>query len=149
MSANSSTTTTIEGSSSKCISSSPNTSIIASSLSVISDSSTFGGANVTAYFNNIFAKSATFTEGVTGPTFHGDVKGTADKAVEAQRAGTAGAIGASGSASAPTNTATNTVQTSQPNTTMIASGLRTSPVVGIRQVEVDTFEDLNNVRKLI
>ncbi len=127
---------------SKFISSSPNTSIVASSLSVIGDSSTFGGANVTAYFNNIFAKSATFTEGVTGPTFHGDVKGTADKAVEAQRAGTAGAIGASGSASAPTNTATNTVQTSQPNTTMIASGLRTSPVVGIRQVEVDTFEDL-------
>jgi hypothetical protein len=127
---------------SKFISSSPNTSIVASCLSVISDSSTFGGANVTAYFNNIFAKSATFTEGVTGPTFHGDVKGTADKAVEAQRAGTAGAIGASGSASAPTDTATNTVQTSQPNTAMIASGLRTSPVVGIRQVEVDTFDDL-------
>ena len=127
---------------SKCISSSPNTSIIASSLSVISDSSTFGGANVTAYFNNIFAKSATFTEGVTAPTFHGALEGNAKTATEAGKSGTAGALGAGGSAGTQVNVATNTVQTSQPNATMITAGLRTSPVVGIRQVDVDAADDL-------
>jgi hypothetical protein len=102
-----------------------------------------GGANVTKRAKNIFATSATFTAGVTGPTFTGDVKGTADKAVESQKAGTAGSIGASGSASAPTNTVTDTTGNDKTlNATVINDALTTSPIVGIRQVEVDTFEDL-------
>ena len=128
---------------SKIISSSPNTSITATDITVIGETGLIGGANVTKRAKNIFATSATFTAGVTGPTFTGDVKGTADKAVESQKAGTAGAIGASGSASAPTNTSTDTTGSDKIlNATIINDALTTSPIVGIRQVEVDTFDDL-------
>jgi len=128
---------------SKIISSSPNTSITATDITVIGETGLMGGANVTKRAKNIFATSATFTAGVTGPTFTGDVKGTADKAVESQKAGTAGSIGASGSASAPTNTVTDTTGNDKTlNATVINDALTTSPIVGIRQVEVDTFEDL-------
>jgi len=128
---------------SKIISSSPNTSITATDITVIGETGLMGGANVTKRAKNLFATSATFTAGVTAPTFTGDVKGTADKAVEAQRAGTAGAIGASGSASSPTNTATDTTGSDKTlNATIINDALTTSPIVGIRQVEVDTFDDL-------
>ena len=128
---------------SKIISSSPNTSITATDITVIGETGLMGGANVTKRAKNIFATSATFTAGVTAPTFTGDVKGTADKAVESQKAGTAGAIGASGSASAPTNTSTDTTGNDKTlNATVINDALTTSPIVGIRQVEVDTFDDL-------
>jgi len=128
----------------KMISSSPDTCITASNLSVIGDSGTVGGANITQYFNNIFAKSATFTEGVTSPTFHGDLDGTSKQALDANKAATAAVGPASPGGYTLTNTATNTVQTSQPNTTNVSAALRTSPVFGIRQVEVDTFEDLKH-----
>ena len=125
----------------KIITSSPDINITATSLTAVGNTGTIGGDQVTFYSQNIFGKSSTFTNGVTAPTFHGDVKGTADKAVEAQKSGTAGAIGASGSASAPTNTATDTVQTARPTSTEINSALA-NPEYGVRQVEIDTFDDL-------
>jgi len=127
----------------KIITSSPDINITATSLTAVGNTGTIGGDQVTFYSQNIFGKSSTFTNGVTAPTFHGDVKGTADKAVESQKAGTAGAIGASGSASAPTNTSTDTTGNDKTlNATVINDALTTSPIVGIRQVEVDTFDDL-------
>tara|TARA_B100000674_G_scaffold352834_1_gene295942 strand:- start:402 stop:1757 length:1356 start_codon:yes stop_codon:yes gene_type:complete len=120
----------------KSIMTSPDVNISARSLSVVGDSGTVGGESITQYFNNIFARSATFTEGVTAPTFHGDLQGTA---VGAEKAVTA-AVGPAHSGSA-SNTPTNTTQTSKPNTTILTSVIN-SPEYGVRQVDVDAFQDL-------
>ena len=125
----------------KSIMTSPDVNISARSLSVIGDSGTVGGESITQYFNNIFARSATFTEGVTAPTFHGDLEGTAKEAVDANKAATAAVGAASPGGYSVTNTATNTTQTSKPNTTILNSVI-TSPEYGVRQVDVDGFQDL-------
>tara|TARA_Y100000114_G_scaffold78190_1_gene71940 strand:- start:429 stop:1769 length:1341 start_codon:yes stop_codon:yes gene_type:complete len=123
--------------------STPDVNIVGNDVSVISSTGTFGGDNVTLYGKNIFATSATFTEGVTAPTFHGDLQGTA---VGAEKAGSAPAGPAhSGSAS---NTATNTTQTTQPTTTRINAVLNTSDA-GVREVDIDetmidVFDKTNN-----
>ena len=89
--------------------------IAANDMVVQSTTGMIGGDNVFHYGKNYYGTSATFTAGVTAPTFHGSLEGNAKTATEAGKAGTAGAIGASGSAGAHTNTATNTdVRTSVP-----------------------------------
>ena len=125
----------------KSIMTSPDVNISARNLSVIGDSGTVGGESITQYFNNIFARSATFTEGVTSPTFHGDLDGTAKEALDANKAATAAVGPASPGGYSVTDTATNTNQTSKPNTAILTSVI-TSPEYGVRQVEVDTFNDL-------
>lgn len=55
-------------------------------MSVISTTGVIGGDNVINYAKNYYGTSATFTDGVTAPTFHGDLKGTANKAIEADTA---------------------------------------------------------------
>ncbi len=125
----------------KSIMTSPDVNISARNLSVIGDSGTVGGESITQYFNNIFARSATFTEGVTAPTFHGDLDGTAKEALDANKAATASVGPASPGGYTVTDTATNTIETSKPNTAILTSVI-TSPEYGIRQVEVDTFNDL-------
>jgi len=128
---------------SKIISSSPNTSITATDITVIGETGLIGGANVTKRAKNIFATSATFTDGVTAPTFTGDLEGTAKEAVDANKAKTAGAGAASPGGYSVTNTATDTTGSDKTlNATVISDALTTSPIVGIRQVEVDTFDDL-------
>ena len=123
--------------------STPDVNIVGNDVSVISSTGTFGGDNVTLYTKNIFATSGTFTEGVTAPTFHGDLQGTA---LGAEKAGSAPSGPAhSGSAS---NTATNTTQTSQPTTTKINAVLNTSDA-GVRDVDIDetmidVFDKTNN-----
>ena len=92
-----------------------NANIAATDMVVQSTTGMIGGDNVFHYGKNYYGTSATFTEGVTAPTFHGSLEGNAKTATQAGRAGTAGALGASGSAGAHTNTATNTsVRTSFP-----------------------------------
>lgn len=127
---------------SKIIASSPNTSITAADITVIGDTGVMGGANVIKHAKNLYATSATYTAGVTAPTFHGALEGNAKTATQAGRAGTAGAIGAGGSGGDEVNTATDATTKPQPNASNINSALFTSPIVGIRQVEVDTFDDL-------
>lgn len=130
---------------SKIISSSPNTSITATDITVIGETGLMGGANVTKRAKNIFATSATFTAGVTAPTFTGDLTGKADDANQADFATTAGQapIGSAGSPGSNTNVATDTTGSDKTlNATIINDALTTSPIVGIRQVEVDTFDDL-------
>lgn len=130
---------------SKIISSSPNTSITATDITVIGETGLIGGANVTKRAKNIFATSATFTAGVTAPTFTGDLTGKADDANQADFATTAGEapIGSAGSPGSNTNVATDTTGSDKIlNATIINDALTTSPIVGIRQVEVDTFDDL-------
>ncbi len=92
-----------------------NANIAATDMVVQSTTGMIGGDNVFHYGKNYYGTSATFTAGVTAPTFHGSLEGNAKTATEAGRAGTAGAIGASGSAGTHTNTATDTdVRTSFP-----------------------------------
>jgi len=52
-----------------------NVNVAGNSTSIVGASGTFGGDNVVFY-----GKGGTFKEGVTAPTFHGDLDGTADKA---------------------------------------------------------------------
>tara|TARA_Y100001937_G_C7125062_1_gene334517 strand:- start:1401 stop:2741 length:1341 start_codon:yes stop_codon:yes gene_type:complete len=123
--------------------STPDVNIVGNDVSVISSTGTFGGDNVTLYSKNIFATSGTFTEGVTAPTFHGDLQGTA---VGAEKAGSA-PVGPAHSGSA-SNTATNTTQTTQPTTTRINAVLNTSDA-GVRDVDIDetmidVFDKTNN-----
>ncbi len=120
----------------KIITSSPDINITATSLTAVGNTGTIGGDQVTFYSQNIFGKSSTFTNGVTAPTFHGDLQGTA---VGAEKAITA-AVGPAHSGSA-SNTATDTVETARPTSTEINSALA-NPEYGVRQVEVDTFDDL-------
>ena len=48
-----------------------------------SNTGMIGGDNVYIYGENYFGKSATFTNGVTAPAFHGDLQGTAVQAITA------------------------------------------------------------------
>ncbi len=120
----------------KMIASSPDMNITARSLTAMGNTGTIGGDQITFYSQNIFGKSSTFTNGVTAPTFHGDLQGTA---VGAEKAVTA-AVGPPHSGSA-SNTATDTVQTTKPTLAIVNAGLA-NPEYGIREVEIDTFDDL-------
>lgn len=61
---------------SKMYQSSNNMNIAAADLSVFGATGTIGGAGVVMY-----GKGATFSQGVTAPTFHGDLRGTALRSV--------------------------------------------------------------------
>jgi len=123
--------------------STPDVNIVGNDVSVISSTGTFGGDNVTLYSKNIFATSGTFTEGVTAPTFHGDLQGCSTQSLSANVSAAPGGGGHSAS-----NTATNTAQTTQPTTTRINAVLNTSDA-GVRDVDidetmVDVFDKTNN-----
>ena len=115
--------------------------IAANDMVVQSTTGMIGGDNVFHYGKNYYGTSATFTAGVTAPTFHGSLEGNAKTATEAGKAGTAGAIGASGSAGAHTNTATNTdVRASFPAPGPDAAWLNdylTQSGYGYRNVSID------------
>ena len=55
--------------------------IAAKDMSLISASGIIGGSEVMYYGRNFYGTSATFTKGVTAPTFHGDLDGTAYKSI--------------------------------------------------------------------
>ncbi len=118
-----------------------NANIAANDMVVQSTTGMIGGDNVFHYGKNYYGTSATFTAGVTAPTFHGSLEGNAKTATEAGKAGTAGAIGASGSAGTHTNTATNTdVRTSFPAPGPDATWLNdylTQSGYGYRNVSID------------
>ena len=117
--------------------SSPDVNVVGNDVSVISSTGTFGGDNVTLYTKNIFATSGTYTEGVTAPTFHGDLQGCSTQSLSANVSAAPGGGGHSAS-----NTATNTNQTTQPTTARINAVLNTSEA-GIKEVEID--ENMKNI----
>ena len=127
---------------------SPDVNIVASSLSVLGDSGTIGGANMvyyghTAHIPRVNSTSVHATA-MYATTFHGDLNGVADKADEANRAGTA-AVGTAGTGGTPTINSTTAADsdTSQPTTATISDLINNSSL-GVRVVEVDTFGDLKN-----
>lgn len=102
---------------------------------------TIGGEGVTMYAQNFFGTSATFTEGVTAPTFHGDLNGTATTSTVTQSQ-TYGEQ-STGSAGSITNTATNTTETFQPT----ASGIETyvtSGIFGVNDIKIDLGDHMKN-----
>ena len=117
--------------------SSTNINIAANSTTVVGATGTFGGAGVVMY-----GKGATFSEGVTAPTFHGALNGNANTATQAGRAGTAADIGAGGSAGTVVNVAT--PSTALPNGALMTDYLTLSPK-GILQVSIDETGDLYNM----
>ena len=128
---------------SKLIASSPDTSISTDNISVIAPVGTIGGADVVYYGNTAHIPRVNSTS-MHATTFHGSLQGNAATATEAGKAGTAGSIGASGSAGAHNNTTATNKTTEQPTVELLNSALRTSPLFGIREVEVDTFDDLKH-----
>ena len=117
-----------------------NMNIAATDLSVFGTGGTIGGENIVNY-----GKSATFSAGVTAPTFHGSLDGNALTATQAGSAGTAGSLGAGGSAGAYTDTAT--VTTSLPTSSLLNDYLYNT-AVGAIDVKVDIGDFfLNSINK--
>lgn len=119
------------------------TNIAGNTISLVGKQGTIGGESVTHYGRNYFGTSATFTAGVTAPTFHGALQGNALTATEAGKAGTAGIIGASGSAGTVVNTATDTTQTVEPTIAIMNDYLLNSSL-GIRKVTIDGGDVIKN-----
>jgi len=127
---------------SKFIASSPDTSISADDISVVGATGTIGGEDIVYYGKTAHIPRVNSTS-MHATTFHGDLTGVAEKANEANKAGTA-ALGPSGTGGTPTVTTATNKTTEQPTSTLLNSILRTSPVFGIREIEIDTFEDLKH-----
>ena len=126
--------------------SSGNINMAAADLSIFGAAGTIGGANVTYYAENYFGKSATFTEGVTAPTFKGQLDGkalTASLADKAVGATTAGGIGAAGTAGGMSFTDTDDTATAQPTTTILTDYLSNSDR-GIQKVVIDAGDHIRN-----
>ncbi len=140
----------IMSSENKTIVTSPDINIAAKSLSVVGDSGTVGGHEIvyygkTAHIPRVNSTSIHASQGViadvgmTAPTFNGNLAGNANTAGKAATA----AIGpAAGSAqSSVTFTEATNKNTVQPDTSILAS-VMTDPEYGVRQIEIDTFDDL-------
>ena len=123
---------------SKFIASSPDTSISTDNISVIAPVGTIGGADVVYYGNTAHIPRVNSTS-MHATTFHGDLQGCATSSLSAN---VSAGVGGGGHTASNTN-ATNK-ETEQPTVALLNSALRTSPVFGIRQVEVDTFDDLKH-----
>lgn len=129
---------------------SPEANIAASNLSVFGSSGTIGGDNIISYVKNIYGTSATFTHGVTAPTFHGDLKGTAEKSItsdvtNSQNYADPDPGGGTGSAAGytVTNTATDATASAQP-TAQLLSDYRTKSSKGVKKVQVDPGNVIKN-----
>lgn len=121
--------------------------IAAEDLSAISTTGIIGGDNVIYYAKNYYGTSATYTAGVTAPTFTGDLTGRADEAIASDTAIYASYGGGPGSAAGWTNTNTatdTTVRTAGgssinapgPTSTIMSQYLNQSDL-GIRNVKID------------
>lgn len=131
---------------------SPEANIAADNLSVFGDTGTIGGENIIAYVKNIYGVSGTFSAGVTAPTFHGDLDGTADiAATSLHQSYSDGSASPStytkseGTRGTITNTATDTTATALPTATLLTD-YRTKSAKGVKIVKVDP-EDIqkNNI----
>jgi len=84
-----------------------NANISATDMVVQSTTGMIGGDNVFHYGKNYYGTSATFTAGVTAPTFTGDLTGRADEAIHSDTANFGPSLG-SPAGFTNTNTATDT-----------------------------------------
>lgn len=112
---------------------SPNTTVSGDKLSVMGGSGSIGGQSV-----NFTGNGAVFQKGVTAPTFHGDLDGTATTSTvtQSQTYGEA----STGSAGSITNTATPTFP--QINADMVTA--YNGSEFGIKEVTIDDTNDIKN-----
>lgn len=122
--------------------SSPDMNLAATSMSVFGTTGTIGGDNIIHYGKNYYGTSATLTAGVTAPTFHGDLDGTATTATVAQSQNYADPNGGGGvgSAGSITNTATNSDATVQPTAALLTDYLKSDR--GVKEVLIDPDDRL-------
>lgn len=118
----------------KLFQSADNINIAATDVSVIGSTGVIGGPSVIAHIKNIYATSGTYTDGVTAPTFHGDLDGTATTSTVTQSQNYAENL--TGSAGSITNTATDTTTRVAP-TAALVSDLLTKTTIGAVEVKVD------------
>ena len=115
----------------------------ASNLSVFGATGTIGGEGIVYY-----GKGGTFEEGVTAPTFTGDLTGRADEAINADAAIFASSAGqappgAAGSPAGWTNTNTATPTTAKPTAANLSAYL-TRSTNGVRRILVDAGNFIRN-----
>lgn len=129
---------------------SPEANIAATNLSVFGSAGTIGGDNIISYVKNIYGTSGTFTAGVTAPTFHGDLKGTAEQSItsdvtNSQNYADPDPGGGTGSAAGytVTNTATDVTATAQP-TAALLSDYETKGSKGVKKVNIDPDNIIKN-----
>jgi hypothetical protein len=113
-----------------------NINMAANDLSVFGATGTIGGQGIVMY-----GKGATFEEGVTAPTFHGDLQGTAVNAEYANQAATAALGTAAPGGYSASNTAT--PATVKPTASILSDYLTTSSR-GIYKVLIDIKDVLKN-----
>jgi hypothetical protein len=125
--------------------------ITASSLAVLGDSGTIGGANMvyyghTAHIPRVNSTSVHATA-MYATTFHGDLTGKADSANHADFANTAGQA-PEGSAGSPGTNVNNTTSAADSNTvlptTAIINDALENSGVAIKRVHIDDFNQLFN-----
>ena len=138
----------VQTSETKFIASSPDMNIAGTSLSVFGSTGTIGGEGITTYTQNIFGTSGTFTAGMTAPTFHGDLDGTADVAATSLHQSYADGSGpgyspSTGSRGSITDTATDDTETAQPTSELVTSYLEQS-ANGVRAVAIDVGDYMKN-----
>tara|TARA_R110000822_G_scaffold50491_3_gene131676 strand:+ start:2317 stop:4308 length:1992 start_codon:yes stop_codon:yes gene_type:complete len=122
----------------KLYQSSDNMNIAATDMSIFSSTGVIGGPDVITHVKNMYATSATFTAGVTSPTFTGDLTGMADTAIASDTAVHATYGGGVGSPAgwSNTNTATDATTRTAPSATNVSDYL-TKTTVGAVDVKVD------------
>ena len=141
----------IMSSENKTILTSPNMNISAKNLSVIGDSGTVGGHEIvyygkTAHIPRVNSTSIHASQGViadvgmTAPTFTGNLSGNASTSGKTAVA-TALGVGAGSTQATVTFTEATNKTTDEPNTSVLAS-VMSDPEYGVRQIEIDTFDDL-------
>ncbi len=122
--------------------------IAATDLSAIATTGVIGGDNVIYYAKNYYGTSATYTDGVTAPAFHGDLQGTAVRSITAdvtnsQNYADTDPGGDTGSAQGYTadNTATDTTVRGSVNppgpTSATMDDYLNNSNLGIRNVKID------------
>ncbi len=117
--------------------STPIYSLAAPKLSMLGNG-TIGGDNMIYYAKNYYGTSATFTAGVTAPTFHGDLKGNAQNTYAQGYA-----EGATSGGGSITDTATDATATVTVTTAMIADHIANSSLA-VKKVKVDPGDELKN-----
>ena len=97
----------------------------------------YGGDKAFFHGLNYYGRSAKFDKGVTAPTFHGDLNGTAKQAIDANKAATAAVGSASAGGYSMTNTATNTIREGKGPSADSISDIMNSDPRGIKRVSID------------
>jgi len=124
--------------------STPNMNMSAQSMSIFGATGTIGGSGITMYAQNVFGTSGTFTEGVTSPTFHGELDGKAKDACKSDFATLSAGTGADPVTVISPDTPTNSTATAWPTADLIEIYLGQAQG-GVGKVVVDEGDFIKNM----